>query len=331
MEIGVIKLGADGDVLRTLPIASAIKNKYPKAKITWITRGDISEIVKLCKDVDNVEILPYRGKKEFDIAYNFDVDAEALKLMESIEAKKKFGFYGEGGYPAAYNFEGEYYLNTMFDDALKKSNKKTYQEIMFGAAELPYNKENLVLQLPKYVLEYAASFAKENGLQDKKIIGIHMGASKRWPSKAWHPLRVESFVEKASKKYSILLFGGPDEKEEHTSLSEKLTKKGVKVVRNNPSNTKIEFLALLSLCDIVICSDSFALHAALLLGKKTVVLFFCTSPEEVEGYGLLHKMIAKNLYEFFPEKSNIYDPMLTQSITEEEILEIVDRIAKQKE
>lgn len=321
-EICIVKLGADGDVLRTLPLAGAIKRQKNNARITWITRGDVADIVRLCPYVDEVKQIPYFDAKEFDEIYNFDVDKEALRLIDTIKARAKFGFHAVDGFPAAYSAGGEYYLNTMFDDELKRSNKRTYQDMMFDAAGLRKETERIVIKLDEQARAYAERFKQANKL-GKRIIGIHMGASSRWPSKAWHKERVEQFISKAGKEYSILLFGGPNEATKQAPLVENLRRKGIAVATNNPNNTKTEFLSLLSLCDYVVCADSFALHAAIGLGKRTVALFFCTSPDEVEGYGMLKKLVAERLHEFFPERSDQYDEELTRSISEDKVLESI--------
>ena len=71
----------------------------------------------------------------------------------------------------------------------------------------------------------------------------------------------------------------------------------------------------------MICSDSFALHVALGLGKKTIALFFCTSPHEVEGYGILRKIVSPYLHDYFPERSNEYSEHLAKSIPAEQVIE----------
>jgi ADP-heptose:LPS heptosyltransferase len=76
----------------------------------------------------------------------------------------------------------------------------------------------------------------------------------------------------------------------------------------------------------MVCADSFSLHISLALKKPTIGLFFCTSPNEVEGYNLLRKVCSDNLSEFFPERSDIYDENLTKSISSEKVLEIVNSI-----
>ena len=322
MKICIIKLGADGDVLRTLPLANALKKKHPGAEITWITRGDIATLIDNLPYIDKVVTIPYSTKEVFDELYNFDTEEAALDLAMSINADKKYGFYADGEFAAAFNLGAEYYLNTMFDDELKKENKKTYQEMMFMAAELKYEKERYELILTEKDEKYAEKWKEENNLTNQNIIGIHMGAGSRWPSKAWHPDCVKEFIVKAKKKgYEIILFGGPNEIDKHEQLNKQLEQDRITIYHNNPHNSKRGFAALVSLCDYVVCSDSLALHVSLGLGKKTVALFFVTSPDEVEGYRILKKIISPKLKDFFPERSDVYDAELTKSISAGEVLE----------
>ena len=199
---------------------------------------------------------------------------------------------------------------------------------MFDAAELPYKKEKPKIYLNKEEKLYAENFLKKNHLSSSNVIGLHLGVSPRWPSKAWHQSRIEEFIFMAKKEgYEILFFSGPDEDEEKIlKLLKNLNQKKITLIRNNPHNTIRQFSSLVNLCKAIICSDSFALHISLSLNKPTVGLFFCTSPDEVEGYDLLKKIASPRLYEFFPERMNEYDEELVKSISPEEILAAIKDI-----
>lgn len=325
MKICIIKLGADGDVIRTLPIARALKERYKDAHITWVTRGDVASLLNGVPYIDNVLTLPYTGLDKYDRVYNFDIDYDATKLASELISEKKYGFYDDSGYPAAFTIGGEYYLNTMFDDDLKKTNKKTYQEMMFEAAEIPYKNEFCGLYLNEEDKKHSLSFLKTNGLEGKRILGIHMGSGSRWPSKAWHSSCVKEFIKIAKRHgYEIILFGGPNEIEEHENLVREMDKEGVKVHRNNPRNSKRQFMSIVNLCKAMVCSDSFALHVSVALKKKTIGLFFCTSPDEVEDYGFLRKILSPKLYDFFPERSNEYNEELVKSISPEDVFKALE-------
>lgn len=321
-RIVIVKLGADGDVLRTIPLVEGIKRAFPESHITWITRSSISEMLEGLDFIDRITTLPYSESESFDRLYNFDMDEEATNLAEKIKATHKFGFYREGTYPAAFNTGAEYYLNTVFDDVLKKNNKRTYQDMMSELAEIPASTKPYHLVLNERDMNYASEFFKREKLDGKKVIGVHMGASARWPSKVWHYSRLKEFIILAHKKgYETLLFGGPNEVESQKKFIEELKKENISVKHNNPTNTKREFAALVDKCERVVCSDSLALHVALGLGKKTVCLFFCTSPHEVEGYDLLRKIVAPRIYDYFPERSNEYSEELVKSISAEQVFE----------
>ncbi|NCO11507.1 glycosyltransferase family 9 protein [Candidatus Pacearchaeota archaeon] len=324
MKIAIIKLGAKGDVVRTLSILPALKKKYPESEITWITKENISDLIDNNPHISRVLTIPLKVEDSFDLLYNFDIEREATNLAGEITAHKKYGFCFEDGFISAFNLEAEYYLNTIFDDELKKSNKKTYEEMMFGLAEIPYEGYRSEIFLEEKERDYAASFLSSNNLSGRKIIGIHMGAGPRWLSKAWSTQKIKEFIRRMKTEgYEIILFGGPDEVEGHKALKEELLGEGLMVYSNNPENSNKEFASLLDVCDKVVCSDSFALHVSLALGKPTISLFFCTSPDEVEGHGLLKKIISPKLYEFFPERMDQYSEDLINSISAEDVAEAV--------
>lgn len=324
MKILIIKLGALGDVIRTLPLAKAIKEKYPDSEIHWVTKKNALEVFKNNSNMTSVFPLENYKKDSYDLLYNFDTEEDATKIAQETDAKKKFGFFSESGYPTTFNPSAEYYLNTIFDDELKRQNKKTYQEMMFDLAELPYKKQHEKIYLTDEEKNYATEFLKKNNLDKKNLIGIHMGASSRWPSKVWHKENLIKFIKLLDEDgHKIILFGGPNEISEHETLYNGLKKQGIEIYRNNPNNSLREFFSLVNLCEAMVCSDSLALHASLTLKKPTIGLFFCTSFNEVEDYGLLKKMVSKKLFEFFPEKMNVYDEELTKSISSEEVFEAV--------
>lgn len=322
-KILVIKLGALGDVIRTTPILSALKEKYPNSQVDWITKKDSKEILGGNVNINKIFTLPYEENNNYDILYNFDIEDDATKLALKVNAKKKYGFYYNEGYPSAFNLSAEYYLNTLFDDEVKKSNKKTYQEMIFELAELPYKKQPCEIYLSEDDKKYAQDFIKKNNIKNK-LIGIHIGASPRWPSKAWHEDNVKEFVRKLKQdNYDVILFSGLNEKDKHKKIIRELKEEGFKIYHNDPSNTIKQFSSLVKLCKLMICSDSLSLHISLAIGIKTIALFFCTSPDEIEGYNLLRKIISPLLYEFFPEKMDQYDEKLVNSIKIEEVLNAV--------
>jgi ADP-heptose:LPS heptosyltransferase/8-oxo-dGTP pyrophosphatase MutT (NUDIX family) len=324
MKICIIKLGALGDVIRTIPILEAIEEKYPHSEISWVTKESSLNILETNPSINKIITLPNQINDNFDILFNFDIDETAIKLASATHADKKYGFCEEGGYASACNLSAEYYLNTLFDDETKKTNKKTYQEIMFGAAELPWKNQKIKIYLTKEDKKYAQNFREKNNLPED-LIGVHLGSSPRWPSKSWHEENMVEFIAELKEKgRDVLLFAGPDDTQKQKNILDQLARKGIIIATQDPFCTTRQFASLVNLCSIIITADSLALHVAIAMGKKTIALFFCTSPSEVEGYGLLKKIISPKLKDFFPEKSDIYDENLIKSISPEQVLREIE-------
>ena len=88
MKIVIIKLGAKGDVVRTLPLLLGIKEKYPNSEITWITKPSSKEILETSPYIDKILTLPIEDELgSFDILYNFDIEETATELASEIKAE----------------------------------------------------------------------------------------------------------------------------------------------------------------------------------------------------------------------------------------------------
>ena len=284
-KVLLIKLGAMGDVLRTTPLLPLIKKKYPNCHLTWLVKEESRELLKTNKEIDRV--LPYSylnilrlQQEKFDILINLEISAEATLLANTVKAKEKLGYYfHESGNPSPFNKASEFYLNRVYSNQINKANRKTYQEMMAEIAELNYEKLPYALSATE---EYSESFSQMHGLTKKdKLLGINIGSSKRWPSKAWHPDLVLEFSKRMSKEgYKILLLGGPEEQESLPMLHRKLSKERVPAMTNNPENTLQQFLSLVNRCNILVTADSLALHIAIGLKKTSLSPFFFTPPFE---------------------------------------------------
>ncbi|MBI2629024.1 glycosyltransferase family 9 protein [Candidatus Pacearchaeota archaeon] len=330
IKICIIKLGALGDVVRTTPLLLGIKEKYPESEITWITKSNAKEILEDNELVDNLLFIPCKTAENFDIIYNLDIEQEATKLALEINAEKKYGFYDNEGFPTAFNEGAEYYLNTVFDDEIKKSNRKTYQQMMFDIMEITYKQQEPFISVHKKNKEEMNEFLRKNSLVDKKIIGFNIGASKTWPSKAWSKQKIIEFIPRAKEKgYEVLLLGGEDEAQVMDEIYNFNIGKEIKIYKRNTANSLKDFFATIFFCHVIICGDTLALHVATALKKQVIALFFCNSPDEIESYGRVKKLVSPILYDFFPEKSDEYSEVLVNSISVEEVLKALDEIKQQ--
>ncbi len=86
MKILIIKLGALGDVLRTTPLLTALRMKYPQARITWIVEKqhrvalEGNSLIETLLNYDGA-LLDRLECQTFDWVINLDKEPEALLAM----------------------------------------------------------------------------------------------------------------------------------------------------------------------------------------------------------------------------------------------------------
>jgi len=329
----IIKLGAMGDVLRTIPLIKSIKKKYgEKINITWLVNPESADLLKDYYYIDRVLIYSLDNilrlsVEEFDILFSFEINVPGTIISSMIKAKKKFGYYlDKNGHPTTFNKKAEYYLEKAWSDHLNKNNRKTYQELMFEVAELELTKEPYLIKSKED--NYAKEFMQKIKItKTDKIIGINIGSAGRWPSKAWHEDKIVELVKKLNEMdYKTILLGGPEEIDKIERIANKLKQIDISIIKNNQDNTINQFISIVNLCDIIITGDTLALHIAIGLNKKTIALFFCTPPWEIEGYGFAYKIISPLLEKYF--FTDEYIEELVKSISTDEVVDIISKINK---
>jgi len=296
-KILIIKLDATGDVLRTTSILHAVKEKYPSSHITWLTKRISKDIFRNNSFVDNVLIhedfeLNARLQTEtFDLLLHTDTSPVSAALAAVCNAKIKKGFIlNELGKVVPVDENGIDWIEMGAFDQLKKANTKTYQQIIHEVLDLVYKKGEIIINLDEKEKEFRNDFIHRNNLtQYNYLIGINTGASTRWRLKQWRSEGFGDLISLLNKRndVGILLYGGKDEEEKNLELKSKFSN----VIDTGNNNTLREFFALVDVCDIMITSDTLALHSAAALKKMVVCLFGPTSSNEIEDYGIIKKVI----------------------------------------
>ena len=114
MKILIIKLGAIGDIIHTLPTLHAIRTRFPEAEISWVAEQRSAEILRDNPLIDNlievdtrsmrgtraVEKILTEGKKQIKNlrSYDFDMAIDFQGLLKSgviakiSGAKKRWGY-----------------------------------------------------------------------------------------------------------------------------------------------------------------------------------------------------------------------------------------------
>ncbi len=329
-RILIIKLGAMGDVLRTTFLLQGLKEIYPESFISWIVSGKNAEVLegnKLLNEIiiNNEKTSEYLINNYFNIVINLDLAPESLALAKLSNKQKTFGYsVDETRNIISSNSFAQDWLKMSAYDELKKANTQTYQYWMSKITEIPKDNYEIIVPLKESSLAKAETFLKEKNIStDKKIIGINPGAGKRWKLKKW---RTDGFIEVAkyfsSKEHIILLLGGKEDEEDiNAILKENLQN----VFSTGTSHPVADFFAMINLCDIILCGDTMALHAAAGLKKSIVALFGPTSLPEIEVYGRGTKIqSSKDCISCYRQECDIENNCM-DAISAKEVIDAIEK------
>ncbi len=320
-RILLIKLGAMGDVLRTTCLLPGLRKACSPCHITWITAPESRDLLRFNPMIDclrtvTLEDVLALDLHEFDLVLNFDKDDEALALAQRVRAGQRRGFapHPDAGTLTVYNDASLYALRLGLSDELKfRKNTRTYPEIVYEMAELPYAGEEYVLGVDPEARERAAIRVEQWKHQTSLpppplvsstqsipstpgapwILGLNTGCGGRFATKQW---TVDGFADLAravlenNPSALCLLFGGEREREFNAAILQRTGHP--RLIETGTDNPLTDFIALVEQCDALVSSDSLGMHISIALGKPVVALFGPTAHQEVDLFGRGEKIVT---------------------------------------
>jgi len=293
----IIKLDAMGDVLRSTALLPPLAEVHPHAAITWLTRPE--SVALLQRNPYIAEVLPLGAEatvhlqaRQFDRVINLDASKISAALAAVAQAPRKDGFLLDPrGWVQPTNDAARSWLEAGVFDDIKRAGTRTYQDRMAEILGLGGRAHRYVFELSADEIEDGRQHLNRAGVDFKRpLIGLNTGAGGRWPLKQWREDGYVEFITRLGRDRDLqfLLLGGPSERERNERLK---AASPVKLLDSGCNNEVRHFAAIVSHCDVVVTGDTLAMHLALALDRRTVVLFGPTSAPEIELYGLGEKVV----------------------------------------
>ena len=321
----VIKLDAMGDVLRTTALLAPLKLNYLGSYITWMTRAESIPLLECNPFIDEIVVygtdaIVLLQSREFDRVINLDAGRISAGLATSARAQTKHGYVLDSqGIVHATNAAAQRWLEMGLFDDLKRRGMDTYQHYMTDILGLASPARLPVLVLSEEERARARQHLLRLGVDPTRpLIGLNTGAGGRWPLKQWREDRYLELIDRLSDELEAqcVLLGGPSEQERHARLKAQSRRSVIDTGCDNPVR---HFSGLVGECHVVVTGDTLAMHIALALGRRVVVLFGPTSAAEIELCDLGEKVLPdmpclgcyKQACDFIP---NCMDAINTDSV-----------------
>jgi ADP-heptose:LPS heptosyltransferase len=287
-KILVSELWHIGDVVIAMPFLAALRARFPSARITLLSKGHAREVVAGSGLVDEVIAadLPWTFLEEdtrswgrslmqipalvrrlrrerFDLAFDCSRDGRNHLLLSLSGSARRIGFAYGGG--AALLTDG------IPAGSLDLHRSEDWLRLLGPLGDVPR------APAPRLKVEdseraKAEEFLRSGGYRPgERLVAIHPGGSsrlKRWSTKHFEELAVAASEVAGTR---ILWIVDPRGTGEDAELPPR-------TIPARPSSLR-ELIALLSLCDLLVCNDGGPMHLASATGVATLGIYSWGRPE----------------------------------------------------
>jgi len=301
-KILIVNLDAMGNVLVTTSLLPAIKRKYPKSHITWITLKNAAPLLQNNPYLDRVYVWEPESwlvlqQMKFDLVLNVDKSQQSGAFTMSVKAKEKLGFgLNTRGQIVPLNKEAHENYKLGLDDHLKfRINQKTVQQLQCEQFKLKYKRDEYTLVLSPAEKEFCETYKSEMGIENGDlVVGFNTGCSELYPNKK---MTIDQHVTLINRLATIpglklVLLGGPEDTVRNAEIMRQVREKAI----STPTTEGVRRgVCYEDVCDLIISGDSFGMHVAVGLKKYVIVWFGVSCWTEIDLYDRGIKLVPEGL------------------------------------
>ena len=331
----IIKLSSIGDIVQALPVASALKRRFPTVRITWAVEDWAAPLIEHHPAIDRVAIFPrmtLRVQPDLRLwirkflagarairAESYDVSIDLQGLLKSAvlaaisRGAVRIGVSGqrEGAHlvsaPVPRSANARHAVDEYLDAACYLGAQP--EQVEFGLAIDSAADASIVRMLS------LAGVAP-----NRQILTVNPSAStssKSWPAANWIAL-----LRGIDGSIARIIVGGGENRVKHAAIASAV---GGDVVDLTGRTTIPELVALLARSIAHVAPDTGSLHIAAALGRPVVGIYGPTPPVRLGPYGQPGQAIDhRELCGRWCPRVCVYARQCLRAVTPEEVREKIE-------
>lgn len=294
-RILIIKTSSIGDVAQALPVACALKRRYPGARITWTVEDWVAPLIQDHPAIDRVVIFPRFARsvqpslrqwlqklregawslrsESYDVSLDLQGLLKSAMVAALAHATVRLGIEGQR--------EGAHFVSAAVPRpaGLRHAVDEYLDAARFLGADTSRAEFGLKAD-PPAAGKVAALLVEAGAASDRPMIVLNPSSSARrksWPIANWIEL-----IGALDRSSTLVIIGGVENRERHGQIM-RSARNGV--IDFTGRLTLRELVALLARCSVHVAADTGSAHIAAALGPPVVGIYGPTSPARLSPYG----------------------------------------------
>jgi heptosyltransferase I len=274
----IVRLGALGDIVHTLPAAAALRSSFPKARLGWVVEEKWLSLVQMVSGID--EVIPLRKtaagylscirrlrRAGYSCAVDFQGLYKSALLMRFSGATRRIG---RDRSSARESGAAWFYTQTIHPAGRHIAEMNL--SLAEGAAASRPDDMRFPLRVPEEAIKNVREALSREGVGEFVVVSPGGG----WKSKCWPAERYGQLCAELWRRHGLcaVVNAGPGEGQ----LAQEVIRAAAPAKVLVLSLPLTELAALLVQAKVVIAADTGPLHLAAALGARNVALFGPTDP-----------------------------------------------------
>jgi heptosyltransferase II len=307
MKILVISMAGIGDTLIATPLIRELRENFPEATIDTLVRWPgARDLLAGNPHVHRVHQCDFGevGAPAF-LKFLAGLRRERYDVSINTHPQSKIEYRIVARIVGATQRLSHTYDNSTFldkwlvthrlaqDYAIHSADNNLKLLALLGKAPKPAKHEFELFLAPEEIAA-AKNIADQNNLASRRVVGIHVGSGKtknlrlkRWPVE--HYITLIQRLISARPDVTVLLFGGPEEKEDNARIAAEAAHPNLVIPKTRSIR---EAAALMKHCEVFLSVDNVMMHlAAAMKVPKQVLIEAMTFGPTLEPYGRPYRLV----------------------------------------